>query len=113
MLDHAFAHNEQYAYAIREAFEAFINMRANAPAELVAKFIDSKLRTGTKGITDEELESLLDRVMVIFRFIHGKDVFEAFYKKDLAKRLLLGKSASFDAEKAMIGMSLNVRDGTV
>lgn len=33
----------------------------------------------------------------------GKDVFEAFYKKDLAKRLLLGKSASVDAEKAMIG----------
>lgn len=32
----------------------------------------------------------------------GKDVFEAFYKKDLAKRLLLGKSASVDAEKAMI-----------
>ena len=32
----------------------------------------------------------------------GKDVFEAFYKKDLAKRLLLGKSASFDAEKSML-----------
>lgn len=32
----------------------------------------------------------------------GKDVFEAFYKKDLAKRLLLGRSASMDAEKLMI-----------
>lgn len=30
-------------------------------------------------------------------------MFEAFYKKDLAKRLLLGKSASIDAEKSMIG----------
>ena len=29
-------------------------------------------------------------------------MFEAFYKKDLAKRLLLGKSASFDAEKSML-----------
>lgn len=43
----------------------------------------------------------------------GKDVFEAFYKKDLAKRLLLGKSASFDAEKSMLlklkqGKSLGV-----
>lgn len=35
--------------------------------------------------------------------MQGKDVFEAFYKKDLAKRLLLGKSASIDAEKSMIG----------
>lgn len=32
----------------------------------------------------------------------GKDTFEAFYKKDLAKRLLLNKSASADAEKTML-----------
>jgi len=35
-------------------------------------------------------------------FLPGKDVFEAFYKKDLAKRLLLSKSASVDAEKLML-----------
>lgn len=35
-------------------------------------------------------------------FYAGKDVFEAFYKKDLAKRLLVGKSASVDAEKSML-----------
>ena len=35
-------------------------------------------------------------------FFLGKDVFEAFYKKDLAKRLLVGKSASVDAEKSML-----------
>ena len=29
-------------------------------------------------------------------------MFEAFYKKDLSKRLLLSKSASIDAEKSMI-----------
>jgi len=40
--------------------------------------------------------------LILFRYIQGKDVFEAFYKRDLAKRLLLGKSASFDAEKSML-----------
>jgi len=45
---------------------------------------------------------MLDKVMVIFRFIQGKDVFEAFYKKDLAKRLLMSKSASIDSEKSML-----------
>jgi len=40
--------------------------------------------------------------MQIFRYINGKDVFEAFYKKDLAKRLLMGKYSSIDAEKSMI-----------
>jgi cullin-4 len=48
------------------------------------------------------MESTLDRVLVLFRYIQGKDVFEAFYKRDLAKRLLLNKSASFDAEKSML-----------
>lgn len=52
--------------------------------------------------SEEELERLMDKVMILFRFINGKDVFEAFYKKDLAKRLLLGKSASVDAEKSML-----------
>ena len=46
-----------------------------------AKFVDSKLRAGNKEATEEELERLLDKIMVLFRFIHGKDVFEAFYKK--------------------------------
>lgn len=45
------------------------------------------------------------RISVVFIFLNfhtGKDVFEAFYKKDLAKRLLVGKSASVDAEKSML-----------
>ena len=37
-------------------------------------------------------------------------MFEAFYKKDLAKRLLLGKSASFDAEKSML---LKLKQGKI
>ena len=42
-------------------------------------------------------------ILLILSLVNqGKDVFEAFYKKDLAKRLLLGKSASIDAEKSMI-----------
>jgi cullin 4 len=48
---------------------------------IAAKFVDSKLRAGNKEATEEELEKLLDKIMVLFRFIHGKDVFEAFYKK--------------------------------
>ncbi|CAG9137007.1 unnamed protein product [Plutella xylostella] len=105
-LDHivttCFQRNDKFLYSMREAFEHFINQRQNKPAELIAKFVDVKLRAGNKEATEEELERLLDKIMVLFRFIHGKDVFEAFYKKDLAKRLLVGKSASVDAEKSML-----------
>lgn len=97
-----FDHNEKYVNSLREAFEYFVNQRSNKPAELIAKYVDLKLRSGNKEATEEELELILDKIMVLFRFIHGKDVFEAFYKKDLAKRLLVGKSASVDAEKSML-----------
>jgi cullin-4 len=100
--EESFAKNEAFSNTIKDAFEHLINLRQNRPAELIAKFLDDKLRAGNKGTSEEELEGTLDKVLVLFRFIQGKDVFEAFYKKDLAKRLLLGKSASIDAEKSMI-----------
>lgn len=94
--------NDKFMSSLREAFEFFVNLRSNKPAELIAKYVDMKLRAGNKEATEEELEQILDKIMVLFRFINGKDVFEAFYKKDLAKRLLVGKSASVDAEKSML-----------
>ncbi|KAK6195670.1 hypothetical protein SNE40_001052 [Patella caerulea] len=102
IIDVCFGKSEKFVNAMKESFENFINQRQNKPAELIAKYVDSKLKAGNKEATEEELEHLLDKIMVLFRFIHGKDVFEAFYKKDLAKRLLMSKSASVDAEKSML-----------
>ncbi|XP_008225565.1 PREDICTED: cullin-4 [Prunus mume] len=91
--EESFFKNEAFCNTIKDAFEHLINLRQNRPAELIAKFLDEKLRAGNKGTSEEELEGMLDKVLVLFRFIQGKDVFEAFYKKD---------SASIDAEKSMI-----------
>ena len=52
----------------QESFETFINVRQNKPAELIAKFVDTKLRAGNKVASEEELEKLLDKIMVIFRY---------------------------------------------
>uniref|UniRef100_A0A8D2D937 Cullin family profile domain-containing protein n=1 Tax=Sciurus vulgaris TaxID=55149 RepID=A0A8D2D937_SCIVU len=93
IIDICFLKNEKFINAMKEAFETFIDKRPNKPSELIAKYVDSKLRAGNKEATDEELEKMLDKIMIIFRFIYGKDVFEVFYKKDLAKRLLVGKTA--------------------
>ena len=62
-----FGSNEQFIVSMKEAFESFINIRQNKPAELIAKFVDSKLRAGNKEASEEELEKLLDKIMVIFR----------------------------------------------
>ena len=40
--------------------------------------------------------------MVIFRFIDDKDVFQKFYQKKLAQRLVTSASASDDSESSMI-----------
>lgn len=40
-----------------------------------AKYVDSKLRAGNKEATEEELERILDKIMIIFRFIHGNGAF--------------------------------------
>lgn len=102
LVAYSFNSAENFHNAVNLAFESFVNARENKPAELIAKFVDGILRTGNKGFSEEELESTLDKALTLFRFIDGKDVFEAFYKKDLAKRLLYDKSASLDLEKSMI-----------
>ncbi|CAJ0949958.1 unnamed protein product, partial [Mesorhabditis belari] len=101
-VSNSFAGDEKIGQAEKDAFDYFINTRPTRPAELIAKFMDARLRAGNKENSEEELDSVMYRAMQIFRFIQGKDVFEAFYKRDLAKRLLLSRSASVDAEKAML-----------
>ncbi|KIH47216.1 cullin family protein [Ancylostoma duodenale] len=51
---------------------------------------------------DENAEKLLDKAMVLFRFLQEKDVFEKYYKQHMARRLLLDKSISDDMERMMI-----------
>lgn len=102
LVQSAFGGGEAVSRAVRDALEAVVNSRQNKTGELIAKYVDFVLRTGHKGRSDEEVDATLEAVMSLFRLIHGKDIFEAFYKKDLAKRLVHGKSASLDLEKMMI-----------
>ena len=97
------------------------------PGEMIAKHVDLLLKGGVKAIPklmtaktetskndeehdfddapadeDAEINLHLSQALDLFRFVHGKAVFEAFYKKDLARRLLMGRSASNDAERSML-----------
>ena len=69
ILKSCFRNNEKFVTSLKDAFESFINQRQNKPAEMIAKFVDSKLRAGNKEASEEELEKLLDKIMVIFRYI--------------------------------------------
>lgn len=52
--------------------------------------------------------------MVVFKYVEDKDVFQKFYSKMLAKRLVYQTSASDDAEASMISkLKVCVRAGVV
>ncbi len=48
------------------------------------------------------MDLVLDKTITVFRFLGEKDVFERYYKGHLAKRLLLKRSVSDDAERGML-----------
>ncbi|KAL4973159.1 hypothetical protein BDW66DRAFT_162335 [Aspergillus desertorum] len=120
----SFHRNEGLGHVLRESFENFMNKGRKSDStggtdnpkagEMIAKYVDRLLRggwrlaptreTGNMPLADEdaEINRQLDQVLDLFRFVHGKAVFEAFYKNDLARRLLMGRSASDDAEKSML-----------
>lgn len=54
------------------------------------------------------MDDVLDKTITLFRFLQDKDVFERYYKQHLAKRLLLNRSVSDDAERGMLS-KLKVR----
>lgn len=97
----SFANDKIFKQMIAGDFEHFLNLNTKSP-EYLSLFIDDKLKKGVKGMTEQEIEQVLDKSMVMFRFLQEKDVFERYYKQHLAKRLLLNKSVSDDWEKNMI-----------
>ncbi|KHJ88457.1 cullin family protein [Oesophagostomum dentatum] len=62
----------KFAQAEKDAFDYFINTRGNKPAELIAKYMDARLRSANKEASDEQLDQLMNKVITLFRFIQGK-----------------------------------------
>jgi hypothetical protein len=54
--------------------------------EYISLFVDDQLRKGLKGTSEEEMETVLEKVVMLFRYLQEKDVFEKYYKQHLAKR---------------------------
>ncbi|KAG6890869.1 hypothetical protein C0992_012005 [Termitomyces sp. T32_za158] len=94
--------NNDFIYALGDAFTLGFKMRRNKPSEMIAKYLDRVMRKGQGASTDAEFEAVLDSALALYRYTEDKDVFRTFYHRSLAKRLLLQKSASDDFEAAML-----------
>ncbi|EOO00480.1 putative cullulin 3 protein [Phaeoacremonium minimum UCRPA7] len=87
--------------ALTKSFSDFINMFQRS-SEYVSLFIDDNLKRGIRGKTEIEVDAVLEKAVTLIRFLQDKDMFERYYQKHLARRLLHGKSESQDVEKQMI-----------
>jgi len=106
----AFNSDSGFVASLDKACDRFINsnsitkMAGNSSKspELLARYCDLLLRKSAKNPEESELEDILNSVMVIFKYVEDKDVFQKFYSKMLAKRLVFQNSASDDAETTVI-----------
>ncbi|XP_041760538.1 cullin-2 isoform X1 [Anopheles merus] len=80
--------------------EKHSNNQVCRSAELVAKYCDSLLKKSKT--TEGEIDQKLTRSIIIFKYIEDKDVYQKFYSRMLAKRLIHEQSQSMDAEELMI-----------
>lgn len=109
-----FSGREEFGNTLKDSFESFINLKETRAAELVAKQFDLILRElvsdDSEHAGSDSSDDMIHRLIGIFRFLHGKEAFEACYKRDLARRLLYGKASSSALERSIV-QQLNTECG--
>lgn len=97
----SFNSDQSISTALTRSMSDNINAFARA-SEYISLFIDDNMKKGIKDKTDEEVDRILEKAIVLLRYLQDKDIFESYYKKHLCKRLLLKKSHDPDVETSMI-----------
>lgn len=104
----SFQHEAGFLASLDKACRSFMNinkatgLNTSKSPELLARYTDSMLKKSNKTADESSLEDQLTQIMVVFKYMEDKDVFQKFYSKMLAGRLINSNSASDDAEASMI-----------
>ncbi|KAI4276830.1 MAG: hypothetical protein LQ337_002214 [Flavoplaca oasis] len=108
LVDDAFNGESEFVRSLDNACKEFVNRNkvcktgSTRSPELLAKYTDTLLKKSAKSVEEADLEASLIQIMTVFKYIEDKDVFQKFYSRMLAKRLVHASSASEDAETNMI-----------
>ena len=109
LVENAFTGESEFVRSLDNACKEFVNRNkvcasgSSRSPELLAKYTDQLLKKSGKSAEEADLEKSLIQIMTVFKYIEDKDVFQKFYSRMLAKRLVYSSSASEDAETSMIG----------
>ncbi|KAK7518103.1 cullin-2 [Phyllosticta citriasiana] len=109
LVNKAFTGESEFVRSLDNACREFVNRNkicksgSTKSPELLAKYTDALLKkSGAKMSEEDDMEKKQSEIMTIFKYIEDKDVFQKFYSRMLAKRLVNTNSASDDAETSMI-----------
>jgi cullin 1 len=108
LVKNAFKDEPEFTRSLDNACREFVNRNqvcksgSNKSPELLAKYTDSLLKKSAAGTQEADLEGTLTQIMTVFKYIEDKDVFQKFYSRMLARRLVHTSSSSDDAETSMI-----------
>lgn len=127
-------HQQQLDRSLKQMWSSTLNEEPATAAEILAKYMDLLFKSATKllDLAHSSLHSssapphvrhktssshasnssstlahddtVLNELLTLFCHLQAKDVFEAFYKKDLAKRLVLGKVQHPDQERHFLSL---------
>eukprot|EP00834_Sanchytrium_tribonematis_P003754 NODE_157_length_15108_cov_0.423079.p2 type:complete len:561 gc:universal NODE_157_length_15108_cov_0.423079:9265-7583(-) len=89
----------------KKGLEIYVNRQRNGKpvSELLVKYVDAVMRGQHPLLLDKTtFESFAKKTILFFRCISEKDIYIAFYKVSLARRLLLQKSVSVDYERIIV-----------
>ncbi|KAJ2470555.1 ubiquitin ligase (cullin) of SCF [Coemansia sp. RSA 2322] len=117
LLRESFMDDPGFSKALDHACSDFVNVNAICPANenkasmLLATYCDMLLKKGSASVRkagaegaseDDNLEEQLSQAICVFRYIKGTDVFQKFYSRFLARRLVFEQSVSTHGEETMI-----------
>ncbi|KOS17945.1 Cullin-1 [Escovopsis weberi] len=108
LVKRAFKDEPEFTRSLDNACREFVNRNevckssSSKSPELLAKYTDVLLRKSSTSIEEADLERTLSQIMTVFKYIEDKDVFQKFYSRMLARRLVHSNSSSDDAETSVI-----------
>lgn len=100
IIEKSFNSDPKFSRRLKEALESVLNQETKC-SNYLALYADFKLKKKEED-SNIPFEEVAEKLIIMFRFLLDKDLFEGFYRKFLAKRLLFGTSSSFDNERIVV-----------
>lgn len=99
--------DQNFTDALNRAMTKMVNSTGDTKkyprsSELLVRHADHILRKGNKNSSLSEIEDQLRNFIDLFKYVEDKDLFQRFYSKKLANRLIHNTSVSIELEEVAI-----------